>query len=185
MRGASFRGTFLFDNIKDNYLTMSTNNVERYDDEMDATPAPWVYPRDIRDLFSYRLALLTKVNDRQAHAMLMSDYKLTLGEWRTMAAVRYLDKPSVRAVARATQQDEAQVSRYVAGLIKRDLLTKTTSTEDRRSILLALTTPAEKLYAEVMDFAWRLNRDMFVDLSKREQQTLVKLLDKLFQSINR
>ena len=102
-----------------------------------------------------------------------------------MAAVRYLDKPSVRAVARATQQDEAQVSRYVAGLIKRDLLTKTTSTEDRRSILLALTTPAEKLYAEVMDFAWRLNRDMFVDLSKREQQTLVKLLDKLFQSINR
>ncbi|MBN9272147.1 MAG: hypothetical protein J0J15_18250, partial [Mesorhizobium sp.] len=78
---------------------MSTNKVEPYDHEMEATPPPWVHPRDIRDMFSYRLALLTRINDRQAHNMLVSTYRITLGEWRTLAVVQYLGKPSLRAVA--------------------------------------------------------------------------------------
>ncbi len=164
---------------------MSTNKVEPYDHEMEATPPPWVHPRDIRDMFSYRLALLTRINDRQAHNMLVSTYRITLGEWRTLAVVQYLGKPSLRAVARATQQDEGQLSRYVAGLIKRGLLTKTVSSEDRRSIDLTLTDEARKLYDEVMMVAWELNREMFVDLSEDEQRQLVQLLDKLFRSITR
>ncbi|ODT13293.1 MAG: hypothetical protein ABS57_19105 [Mesorhizobium sp. SCN 65-12] len=152
---------------------------------MEATPPPWVHPRDIRDMFSYRLALLTRINDRQAHNMLVSTYRITLGEWRTLAVVQYLGKPSLRAVARATQQDEGQLSRYVAGLIKRGLLTKTVSSEDRRSIDLTLTDEARKLYDEVMMVAWELNREMFVDLSEDEQRQLVQLLDKLFRSITR
>lgn len=164
---------------------MSTNKVDLYDREMEATPPPWVPPRDIRDMFSYRLALLTRINDRQAHNMLVSTYSITLGEWRTLAVVQYLGKPSLRAVARATQQDEGQLSRYVAGLIKRGLLTKTVSSEDRRSIDLMLTDEARKLYDEVMMVAWELNREMFVDLSEDEQRQLVQLLDKLFRSITR
>ncbi len=88
-------------------------------------------------------------------------------------------------LARATQQDEGQLSRYVAGLIKRGLLTKTVSSEDRRSIDLTLTDEARKLYDEVMMVAWELNREMFVDLSEDEQRQLVQLLDKLFRSITR
>ena len=152
---------------------------------MEAPPRAWVDPRDIRDMFSYRLALLTRINDRQAHNMLVSTYRITLGEWRTLAVVQYLGKPSLRAVARATQQDEGQLSRYVAGLIKRGLLTKTVSSEDRRSIDLTLTDEARKLYDEVMMVAWQLNREMFVDLSEDEQRQLVQLLDKLFRSITR
>jgi DNA-binding MarR family transcriptional regulator len=164
---------------------MSTNKVDRYDDEMDATPPPWVHPRDIRDMFSYRLALLTRINDRQAQNTLLDRYGITLGEWRTLAVVHYLGKPSLTAVARATQQDEGQVSRYVTGLIKRNLLTKTANAKDRRSIDLLLTDVARQLYAEVMDFAWKLNQDMFTELTREEQQVLVQLLDKLFTAITR
>lgn len=164
---------------------MSTNKVGRYDAEVDATPPPWVRPRDIRDMFSYRLALLTRINDRQAQNTLLDGYGITLGEWRTLAVVHYLGKPSLRAVALATQQDEGQVSRYVAGLIRRNLLTKTANPKDRRSIDLVLTDLATKLYAEVMDFAWKLNREMFTELTREEQQSLVRLLDKLFTSLTR
>jgi len=48
---------------------MSTNKVEPYDHEMEATPPPWVHPRDIRDMFSYRLALLTRRNPNNADHM--------------------------------------------------------------------------------------------------------------------
>jgi DNA-binding MarR family transcriptional regulator len=88
-------------------------------------------------------------------------------------------------VARATQQDEAQVSRYVTGFIKRNLLTKTANANDRRSIDLLLTDVARQLNAEVMDFAWKLNQDMFTELTRAEQQVLVQLLDKPFTAITR
>ncbi|QPC94319.1 MarR family winged helix-turn-helix transcriptional regulator [Mesorhizobium sp. INR15] len=164
---------------------MSTNMTSPYRDALNPTPPPWESPHDIRDLFSYRLALLTRVNDRQAQNVLVSTYGITLGEWRTLAVVKYLGQPSVRAVARATQQDEGQLSRYVSGLIERGLLVKAVSSEDRRVNDLALTGEGEKLYAEVMEFAWNLNREMFVDLSRDEQQQLVGLLDKLFRALTK
>lgn len=142
-----------------------------------------MHPQDIRDLFSYRLALLTRVNDRQAQNILLDRYGITLGEWRTLAVVRYLGAPSPRSVARETQQDEGQVSRYLSGLIKRGLLSKTTSADDRRMADLAVTEAGETLYREVMKLAWELNRDLFGELSRAEQRQLVGLLDKLFRSV--
>jgi DNA-binding MarR family transcriptional regulator len=162
---------------------MSINKPTPYNDDLNPTPPPWERPNDIRDMFSYRLALLTRVNDRQAQNVLVSTYGITLGEWRTLAVVKYLGRPSVRAVARATQQDEGQLSRYVSGLIERGLLEKSVSSEDRRVNDLTLTTEGDRLYAEVMEFAWNLNKEMFVDLSRDEQQQLVTLLDKLFRAL--
>lgn len=162
---------------------MSTNKPLPYDEVMKPTPPPWESPHDIRDLFSYRLALLTRVNDRQAQTVLMSTYGITLGEWRTLAVVKYLGRPTVRAVAHATQQDEGQLSRYVSGLIKRGLLAKSVSSEDRRINDLALTDVAEQLYVEIMEFTWKLHKEMFIDLSREEQQQLTGLLDKLFRVV--
>jgi DNA-binding MarR family transcriptional regulator len=147
------------------------------------TPSPWDHPQDIRDLFSYRLAYLVRLNDRHAQTVLIEKYGLTLGEWRTLATVRYLSRPSLRSLARTTQQDEGQLSRYVTGLIKRDLLRKEASLADQRVIELTLTDQAETLYHDVMDFAWKLNQDMFKDLAETERKELFRLLDKLMASV--
>lgn len=161
--------------------TFAVNN--RVGDREEGPPPPWTQPRDIRDLFSYRLAWLTRINDRQGQNMLLNRYGMTLGEWRTLATIKFLGQTSLRELARATQQDEGQLSRYATTLIGRGLLTKKASEKDRRVIEITLTDEALALYADVMDFAWRMNRDMFGDLSRDEQQTLVELLDKLAKSI--
>lgn len=154
-------------------------------DSIEPTPSPWTKPRDIRDLFSYRLAYLVRLNDRHAQTVLIEQYGITLGEWRTLATIRYLGEPSLRHLARATQQDEGLLSRYVSGLIKRGLLDKRASDEDQRVLKLTLTTAGEALHADVMVFAWRLNQDMFIDLTEAEQMQLITLLDKLFESVRR
>ncbi|MBL0371875.1 winged helix-turn-helix transcriptional regulator [Rhizobium sp. KVB221] len=152
---------------------------------MDPIPSPWAKPRDIRDLFSYRLAYMVRLNDRHAQTVLIDQFGLTLGEWRTLATINYLGRPSLRHLARTTQQDEGQLSRYVSGLIKRDLLAKKPSETDQRMVELTLTEKGEALHQDVMTFAWRLNQDIFVDLDENEQTQLISLLDKLFQSISR
>jgi DNA-binding MarR family transcriptional regulator len=151
--------------------------------DMGPTPTPWTPPRDIRDLFSYRLAYLVRLNDRDAQSTLMERFGITLGEWRTLGTVKYLGRPSLRAIARATQQDEGLLSRYVKSLIGRGLLKKQTSAEDQRVVELSLTPKGEALHGEVMIFAWELNQDMFKDLSSEEQSQLLSLLDKLFQTV--
>jgi DNA-binding MarR family transcriptional regulator len=149
------------------------------------TPSPWAEPHDVTDLFSYRLAYLVRLNDRHAQTVLIDEYGLTLGEWRTLATIRYLGRPSLRALARTTQQDEGQLSRYVSGLIKRDLLAKRSSVEDQRVVELMLTEKGETLHRDVMIFAWRLNQDLFTDFTEVEQQQLLSLLDKLMESLGR
>lgn len=56
---------------------------------------------------------------------------------------------------------EGQLSRYVTGLIGRELLPKTAGTEDRRVIELSLTEKGEALDGEAMIFARKLGQDMF------------------------
>ena len=152
---------------------------------MGPTPAPWTPPRDIRDLFSYRLAYMVRLNDRHAQTVLIEQYGITLGEWRTLATIRYLERPSLRDLARATQQDLGQMSRIASSLIKRDLLAKKTNDDDQRVVEMTLTEKGEILHGEIMDFAWHLNQDMFTDLTNEEQLQLLSLLDKLFQSVSR
>lgn len=147
------------------------------------TPSPWSEPRDIRDLFSYRLAYMVRLNDRHAQSVLMEQHGLTLGEWRTLATIRYLGTPSLRHLARTTQQDEGLLSRYVKGLMGHGLVEKRASSEDQRVVELSLTAEGEALHGVVMTFAWQLNQDMFTDLTAAEQTQLLALLDKLFQKV--
>lgn len=166
---------------------MTTSNKDSLHpmESLDPTPSPWVEPRDIRDLFSYRLAYLVRLNDRHAQTVLIEQYGITLGEWRTLATIRYLGTPSLRHLVDATQQDAGLLSRYVKSLIKRELLNKKSSAADQRVIELSLTAKGEALHSEVMIFAWKLNQDMFTDLAPDEQTQLLSLLDKIFQSVTK
>lgn len=154
-------------------------------DGLGPTPSPWTEPKDITDLFSYRLAYLVRLNDRHAQTVLIEQYGLTLVEWRTLATIRYLEGPSLRHLARTTQQDEGQLSRYATGLIKRGLLAKKASAQDQRVVELTLTEKGEALHREVMIFAWKLNQEMFSEFDEEEQKQLFRLLDKLFNSVSR
>lgn len=154
-------------------------------EELGSTPSPWSEPENITDLFSFRLAYLVRLNDRHAQNVLIAHYGLTLVEWRTLATIRFLGRPSLRHLARTTQQDEGQLSRYVTGLIKRDLLAKNASEQDQRTVELSLTDKGEALHRDVMIFAWKLNQNMFVDFNEVEQRELFTLLDKLFNTISR
>lgn len=163
---------------------MSNKKIEAPSEiDMGPIPTPWTPPRDIRDLFSYRLAYLVRLNDRDAQSTLVERYGMTLGEWRTLGTVKYLGRPSLRSLARATQQDEGQLSRYVSGLIKRGLLGKQSSVSDQRVLEMYVTPSGEKLHTEIMEFAWRLNQDLFKDMSAEEQSQLLALLDKLMRSV--
>lgn len=147
--------------------------------------APDMAPRDVRDLLSFRLALLVTLNDRAAQAELQRRFGFTLGEWRTLALVKALEPVAPGEVALQLVQDVALVSRRIAALVKRGLLLRAISRNDRRSATLRLSAAGRRLHGEIMTYAVPANREVIGDLSPDERRQFWRLLDRILDSVRR
>lgn len=145
----------------------------------EADPWPATPTGDIRDSLSYRLALLSRVNDRVGQANISGRFDITLGEWRVLAVIAYLGEASLRAVAREAFLDEGQVSRSVSGLVARGLVFRTVSERDRRGIRLRLSPRGQTLYDQIFAYVLELNQPDSFGLSIAEHAMLMELLDRM------
>jgi DNA-binding MarR family transcriptional regulator len=139
---------------------------------------------DLRDLLSYRVALLARVNDRAGQAEIQHHFGITLGEWRVMGVVGYLGEATQRAVARQAFLDEGQVSRSVAALVERSLIRRQTSSMDRRESRLRLSAAGKRLHGRVITYARAANQPRVYGLTAPEQTELMRLLDKLLGRVH-
>lgn len=147
------------------------------------TRTPSETQRDVRDIFSYRLALLVMINDRDAHARLMRDFGMTLIEWRTLALIRCLEPVSMGDLTRERFQHMAQVSRTVSALVGRKLVHRTPGDADRRRQMLKLTPIGRRLYSRILRQAHQWNREVLRGLSAAELRTLMRLLDRVLGTV--
>lgn len=103
----------------------------------------------------YRLSLLTA--KMQAH--LARHYQEALGlalhEARIIAVLGYHRPVSSNAIVQHTTMDKATVSRAVARLMRRGLLTRRPDPDDRRLLVLDFTTKGRRLYRDLAVLARR------------------------------
>jgi DNA-binding transcriptional LysR family regulator len=85
------------------------------------------------------LVLVSKLIDRYLSDMLARHSSLTIAEWRVVAVLSFLERSTVRTIARQACVDPAEVSRSVAALTKRGLIRRAANPQHRRSPLLSLT----------------------------------------------
>jgi DNA-binding MarR family transcriptional regulator len=140
-------------------------------------------PVDIRDVFSYRIALLARINDRDAQNQLMTRYGITLGEWRTLAVIRYQGSCTLGQLAGEGFLDIGQVSRSVTTLVDRGWVMRRADDKDRRALALSLTDAGEALYQQVMVYVRTANAAMLGALTPGEQDRLYELLDRVMDSL--
>jgi DNA-binding MarR family transcriptional regulator len=139
---------------------------------------------DIRELLSYRLALLARINDRIGHAEVAAPFGVTLGEWRVLAVISYLGEASLRTVARQSSLDEGQVSRSVKSLVGRGLIVRREAGRDRRSLRLALSAAGRTLHARMLARAREVNQPASYGLDAAELGALMRLLDRVLGHLN-
>lgn len=164
---------------------MSTDQTLKFPASFPLFLAPGTPPRDIRDVFSYRVALLARINDRDAQNQLMTRHNITLGEWRTVAVIHYLGRCTLGQLAGEGFLDIGQVSRSVTALVERGLVQRAVDQRDRRAVSLSLSAAGEDLYRQVMVYASDANADILCVLSADEQAQLYGLLDRVMDSLRR
>src|SRR5262245_46915602 len=92
----------------------------------------------IKDLVSYRLHTVANLLSRGAAMRYRREFGVSLWEWRTIALLGAEAPQSLNALARAAGLDKSQMSRVVAGLIERGIVSRDADERDGRGVQLSL-----------------------------------------------
>jgi MarR family transcriptional repressor of emrRAB len=78
-----------------------------------------------------------------------------------------------------TSQSPANMSRISDALVKRELITRLSSEQDRRRMILRITARGDELVRRLLPLLFAPLRELFKDLSDAEQQQLIAQLKRL------
>lgn len=141
-------------------------------------PSGWIVPE--LDFPTFRLGLVAKFMDRLTIRQLseVSDY--SYAEWRVLSRLAYhKDGATVGRIASLAWVDRAEVSRAVATLEKRGLVTRRENPEDRRTPILSLTPTGLEEHHRIIVLRGAFHELLVQDLSGAEREQLDQLLDKV------
>ena len=108
------------------------------------------------------------------------EFGVSLWEWRTVALLGgAAEHQSLNDLARAAGMDKSQMSRVVAGLTKRKIVSRETDANDGRGIQLSLTRPGKALYQKLIRAAAERNSAFLDCLTAKERVSLDAIMAKL------
>jgi DNA-binding MarR family transcriptional regulator len=139
---------------------------------------------DLDNFVPYRLSVLTNRMSDAIARHYSKRFGLTIPEWRVMAVLGQTPGLSAREVAGRTAMDKVQVSRAVAGLLRRKRLARIGDARDGRITRLSLTKQGTAIYDEIVPLALHLEAVFLAALSPDERMTLSALMDKLAHQLN-
>jgi DNA-binding MarR family transcriptional regulator len=136
-------------------------------------------PNNFKELFSFRLNVLTHRMSQLAALLNQEAFDLDPREWRILGLLGTTAPLSLQELANEVAVDKSQASRIVTGLIERGLLQRSANKEDGRSIHLALTAKGKILYRKVFPQAVHRNETLLSVLNGKERKVFDEAMDKL------
>ena len=129
----------------------------------------------------YRLSVLQQEVSRAIAAIYARKHDLMRYDWRVMAALGDAQPLSANEVCLRTNMDKVQVSRAIARLKRKGLVSQYQDIEDRRRSVLRLTGRGEAIYRDIVPAARAREADLLSALSAAERRQFEKLIDKLYR----
>ena len=124
---------------------------------------------------------------RQAYNLILrcedrvfSEYGLTTEQHAVLMVIKHIDAP-VRPtdVARWLDRSVNSVSMIVDRMVKAGLVRRVRDRKDRRTVILTITSKAEKAFVPATAAGWGLIQEILSPLSDEDRLTLIKLLEAL------
>jgi len=134
---------------------------------------------DLEHFLPYRLSVLSNRISQSIARIYQQRFGLDVTEWRIMAVLgRYPDLSAVE-VAERTAMDKVAISRAVARLLERGLLTRDVHGDDRRRSVLALSAAGGAVYDEIAPMALDYERRLLAGLADEDRECLDRVLARL------
>jgi DNA-binding MarR family transcriptional regulator len=104
-------------------------------------------------------------------------FGLDIPEWRVMATVGPEHGCTAQHIASSTRMHKTRVSRAIAHLEKRGLMTRVTSFTDRREMELRLTRAGRRVYTELVPLALERERLLLACMTREQLRAFTTGLD--------
>ena len=134
---------------------------------------------NLKEFLPYRLSIVTNRISASFARLYSEKFNLSIPEWRVMAVLGQQPGLSADEVCSETEMDKVSVSRAVSKLLKKGLLKRDFSGDDRRRSILHLSEAGYGMYAQIVPLALSYEAELKTALTAVEQSQLEKLLDKL------
>ena len=127
----------------------------------------------------YRLSVLSNRISHAISGIYGDRFGLSITEWRVIAVLGRFPGLSANEVADRTAMDKVAVSRAVAHLLERGLLTREMHGDDRRRSVLTLSEAGYAIYDEIVPLALGRERKLLATLDPEERRQLERIIEKL------
>jgi DNA-binding MarR family transcriptional regulator len=134
---------------------------------------------ELERFLPYRLSVLSNRISQAIARIYHERFGLDVTEWRIMAVLGRFPGLSAGEVAERTAMDKVAISRGVARLLERELITRDVHEDDRRRSVLALSAAGEEVYGEIAPLALDYERRLLAELADEEREWLQRLLTRL------
>lgn len=132
----------------------------------------------LKRFLPYRLSVVANLVSDEVAKAYQARFGLKIPEWRVLANIAERGIATQAQLVDLTVMDKMTVSRAVAGLTARDLVSRRRAA-DRRTNLLQLTATGQALYAEVVPLALDIEANLLAGISPADRETLDRVLDQL------
>jgi DNA-binding MarR family transcriptional regulator len=130
-------------------------------------------------LVSQRILVLSNLLRRAAGLRYRRLVDLQAGEWGVIAELGHQSPCTLNDLSGRIGVDKSQLSRTVSRLIARGLVRRKPNPRDNREVGLSLTPKGEECYGAIMRAGAAANRTLLADLSPREQEQFVELIERV------
>ena len=133
----------------------------------------------LESLATYRLTRIADTLVRAASHVYWAQHGVTLTELRLLATLGRHEALAVNEASRLTGIDKAWVSRSLAALLKRKMVTRQRHPSDSRIVLLSLTQLGKAKVHQVVPLAVTRNERLLAGMSKKQRAIFDEILDLL------
>lgn len=154
---------------------------ERYieDDVAPSAIASEQAPLKLEQFLPYQLQVVSTLMAQALSRVYAKRYHLGIPEWRVLVALGQFGWMNGKAICTHTHMHKTKVSRAVAMLERRKLVTRRANRADMRESLVALTAAGRAIYEELAPDAMAFSRRLTEILSPNDREAFHRALKQL------
>jgi DNA-binding MarR family transcriptional regulator len=133
----------------------------------------------------YRLSILSNKVSTLVAQTYKDKFAISITEWRIMAVLGEYPGASADEISSKTQIEKSLISRAISQLLKRKLIERQVSKEDKRRSHICLSKTGYEVYADIVPLSYDYEQKLLACLQPEEQAQLSDIIDRLYQHAER
>lgn len=125
----------------------------------------------------YRLVVAAALVSQATARTYATKYGIGIAEWRVIAQLGEFGTMTAKQIGARSHMHKTKVSRAVATLTRKKMLTRRANREDKREAFLSLSDEGSEVYRFISPAALALSNRMFGEVSAEDRDAFERVLD--------